>query len=148
MRYYLVENDRITALPVSPAQVSDPVVLLQSPKDLDVRRFPTARLLALFNALPGIEPVKRFTDRKAAVKRLWAAFEALPLGSSGRDSKQNRLIALMQRPKGACIQELMEATGWQAHSVRGVVSGTLRKKLGLNVIMDVNGNSRVYRIAG
>jgi hypothetical protein len=146
MRYYLIESERVTALPVSPAEISDFAVLLQFPKDLDGRRFPTARVLALFNSVSGIEPVKRFTNRKAAVKRLWAALEALPLGSSGRDSKQNRLIALMQRPSGACMAELMEATGWKAHSVRGVVSATLRKKLGLNVALGVNGNTRVYRI--
>jgi hypothetical protein len=41
----------------------------------------------------------------------------------------------------------MEATGWQAHSVRGVLSGTLRKKLGLAVSSSAEGNGRVYRIA-
>lgn len=147
MRYYLIENDRVTALPAVPAQVPNDAILLQSAKDLDGRRFPIARLLTLYNAIPGLEPVKRFTDRKAGVKRLWLALETLPLGSAGRDSKQNRLITLMQRPDGACMAELMEATGWQAHSVRGVVSATLRKKLGLNVALEETGNSRVYRIA-
>jgi hypothetical protein len=39
----------------------------------------------------------------------------------------------MKRPDGATTKELMKATGWQAHSVRGFVSGTIRKKMGLAV---------------
>jgi len=63
------------------------------------------------------------------------------------NSKQARLIALLQRPQGASVEELMESTGWQQHSVRGALSGVLRKKLGLNVVSVKDGNGRVYRIA-
>jgi hypothetical protein len=48
-------------------------------------------------------------------------------------TKQARIIALLQRPEGASIGEIVAATGWQAHSARGMISGGLRKKLGLAV---------------
>lgn len=53
-----------------------------------------------------------------------------------RDSKQARLIAQLHATSGATLKEMMALTGWQAHTVRGMVSGKLRKKLGLNVICD------------
>lgn len=61
--------------------------------------------------------------------------------------KQAILIARMQRKDGATIDELVRATGWQAHSVRGAISGTLKKKLGLSVISErVEGRGRVYSV--
>ncbi len=66
--------------------------------------------------------------------------------SSG--SKIDGLIILLRRKTGATISEAMEATGWQAHSVRGAISGTLKKKQGLTVASEVEGaRGRVYRIA-
>jgi len=66
--------------------------------------------------------------------------------SSG--SKIDGLITLLRRKTGATISDAMEATGWQAHSVRGAISGTLKKKQGLTVTSEVEGaRGRVYRIA-
>lgn len=48
-------------------------------------------------------------------------------------TKQAQIIALLQRPEGASIAEIVEATGWQAHSARGLISGALKKKLGLAI---------------
>lgn len=63
------------------------------------------------------------------------------------NTKQASLIALLRRKRGATIAELSDATGWQAHSVRGAISGTLKKKLGLIVASEaVDGRGRVYRI--
>jgi DNA-binding MarR family transcriptional regulator len=63
-------------------------------------------------------------------------------------SKQALLIDLLKRKGGATIDELVTATGWQAHSVRGAISGALKNKLGLAVASaKVDGRGRVYRIA-
>ena len=62
-------------------------------------------------------------------------------------TKQALLIDLLARENGATISEAVEVTGWQPHSVRGAISGTLKKKLGLDVISQkVQGGSRVYQI--
>ena len=63
-------------------------------------------------------------------------------------TKQARLIDLLRRKQGATVAEIGEATGWQAHSVRGAISGLVRKKLGLTVVSEVvEGRGRVYRTA-
>lgn len=62
-------------------------------------------------------------------------------------TKLGALIAALRKPQGATIPELMQATGWQAHSVRGAMSGNLKKKLKLEVVSEVIENrGRVYRI--
>ncbi len=146
MRIYLVRDHHVTVTTAVPAPVPADTNVLQSTKDLDARRFPTSRLIAIWNALPGATAVRRFTDRKAAVKRVWTALESLPLASGRSDSKQALLITLLQRPEGAAMDELTTATGWQPHSVRGVLSGVLKKKLGLKVVSARDEDRRVYRI--
>ena len=64
-----------------------------------------------------------------------------------KPGKIDKIIAMMRRPKGATINDLTKATAWQAHSVRGAISGTLRKKQGLNVLSEKSGDVRLYRIA-
>ena len=62
-------------------------------------------------------------------------------------TKSEKIIQLLKRPSGTTIAELQKATGWQAHSVRGFLSGTLKKQMGLNVISEkVEGGERRYRI--
>jgi len=58
-------------------------------------------------------------------------------------TKQAQIIALLQRPEGASIGEIVDATGWQAHSARGMISGALKKKLGLAITSrkDANGGT-------
>ncbi len=63
------------------------------------------------------------------------------------DSKQVLVIGLLQRPEGATIAQIMEATGWQQHTVRGTLAGTLKKRLGLSIESSKEaGGQRVYRI--
>ncbi len=71
-----------------------------------------------------------------------------PVPSARAGTKQALLIDLMKRKNGATIDEAVAATGWQRHSVRGAISGTLKKKLGLAVTSEnLEGRGRVYRIA-
>jgi hypothetical protein len=62
-------------------------------------------------------------------------------------TKSENIIKLLKRPSGATMAELQKATGWQPHSVRGFLSGTLKKQMGLNVISEkVEDGERRYRI--
>jgi hypothetical protein len=64
-----------------------------------------------------------------------------------RPSKQDAVIAMLRRTGGATVDEVASATGWQRHTVRGVFSGTLKKKLGLTLASAREARGRVYRIA-
>ena len=122
-------------------------------------KWPASRLVDIWNSLPGQTAVKKFTSRKTAVTRIWLAIQTLdanvgahgprvaakkgrrarnanpnPKTPTARDgSKKADILALLHRQGGATLQELMSATGWQAHSIRGFISGTLGKKMGLTV---------------
>ncbi|MCC5993844.1 MAG: DUF3489 domain-containing protein [Rhodobacteraceae bacterium] len=62
-------------------------------------------------------------------------------------TKQAQIIALLQRPEGASIAEIVEATGWKAHTARGAISGALKKKLGLPITAaKAEGRGTVYRL--
>jgi len=62
-------------------------------------------------------------------------------------TKLAALVMTLRRPQGATSLQLMLATGWQPHTVRGAISGMLRKKLGLNVVLAHNDTGeRVYRV--
>ena len=50
-----------------------------------------------------------------------------------RVTKQERMLTLLSRPEGASIEEMMQATDWQQHSVRGFLAGTVKKKLGFSL---------------
>ena len=64
------------------------------------------------------------------------------------NTKQAKLVALLRRPSGATIADLTRATGWQKHTVRGVLSGALKKKLGLTITSEKpEGKDRVYRLS-
>ena len=80
------------------------------------------------------------TRKKAAVKTPRATRE---------NTKQVRLIEMLKRPKGASIDEIVEALEWQPHTVRGAIAGALKKKLGLDVTSEKDEKrGRVYKIAG
>lgn len=69
-----------------------------------------------------------------------------PAASSPK-GKLGHLLGLLLRPEGARLDEMCSTTGWQAHSVRGAMSGSLKKKLGLNISSEKTNAGRVYRIA-
>jgi len=93
----------------------------------------------------GIEPV---VVKTVVAMGEHAAKSAAPKPSIQRvGTKQAQVIAMLQRPEGATIAEIVAATAWQAHSARGVISGVLKKKLGLVVgSTKEDGRGSVYRI--
>ena len=77
----------------------------------------------------------------------WHAPAKMKTARTRADSKQALVIGLLQRPEGATIAQIMEATGWQQHTVRGTLAGTLKKRLGLTINSSKEtGGQRVYRI--
>lgn len=64
------------------------------------------------------------------------------------NTKQAQIIAMLQRPEGATINQIIEVTGWQPHTVRGTLAGAFKKKLGLLIVSEKDSQAnRVYRIA-
>ena len=64
------------------------------------------------------------------------------------NSKQAQVIAMLKRPEGATIEQICEATQWQAHTVRGTFAGAFKKKLGLEITSTKEvGGQRIYRVA-
>ena len=98
---------------------------------------------------PRARSTKGTPTRKAAKKARRRATSNKAHGTARGGTKQAILIEMLRRPKGATIEQMATRTGWQAHSVRGAISGTLRKKLRLAVTSEkVEGSGRVYRITG
>ena len=142
--------------------------------------WPITRFVEVWNGFAGVvpfsdlKPVKKFTDRKTAVARIWKAVQALtptaasqgapdaPKAAKSRKartqekdaaparegSKKAIVLDMLRRPEGATLADIQSATGWQAHSVRGFISGALGKKMGLTVesFKSADG-ARGYRIA-
>src|SRR5260370_28766125 len=151
MCIYIIGNDGITLYREAPTIVNEGEIAVASNGELHAAPISGKQLLALWNALPGVEKRRKIGDRKALVDQLWSAIEALPepepQSDTKRPSKQDVVIAMLRQPEGATVDEVASVTGWQRHTVRGVFSGTLKKKLGLIRASDTEEGGRVYRIA-
>ena len=151
MRTYIIGNDGIALCRETPAAVNDGEMVVSSKEELLAAPLNGKRLLALWNALPGVEKRRRVGDRAALIEQLWSAIERLPepepRGDPQRPTKQDVVIAMLRQPEGATVDEVASVTGWQRHTVRGVFSGTLKKKLGLTLASTKEERGRVYRIA-
>ena len=151
IRIYIIGNDGITLCREAQATVNEGEIAVASKEELHAAPLSGKRLLSLWNALPGVEKRKKVGDPDALIDQLWSAIEALPdpepQSDAKRPSKQDEVIAMLQRPEGATVDEVATATGWQRHTVRGVFSGTLKKKLGLTLASGKEERGRVYRIA-
>lgn len=69
--------------------------------------------------------------------------KALPKSPS---SKLDKIVSALRAPKGATIAQLVALTGWQTHSVRGALSGALKKQRGFTITSTKPGNERIYKI--
>jgi len=97
----------------------------------------------------GIEP-ERATDAptEEAAPDTPAEPDSAPKPRTPREgTKQAKLIAMLRADGGATIEEIMTATNWASHTIRGAMAGALKKKLGLEVTSEkVDGRGRCYRI--
>src|SRR5262249_52389104 len=152
MRIYIIGNDGIRLCHEAPATVTEGEMAVASKEELHAAPLSGKRLLALWNALLGVEKRRKIGDRGALIDRLWSGIEALPEPEppfeAKRRSKQDEVIAMLRRAEGATVDEMARATGWQHHTVRGVFSGTLKKKLGLTLASAKEERGRVYRVGG
>lgn len=95
----------------------------------------------------GIEPEGTSTAPESAPDTPAEQTEAPKARIPREGTKQAALIAMLRAPGGASIAEIVAATGWQPHTVRGAMAGALKKKLGLEVASEkVEGRGRVYRL--
>ena len=119
--------------------------------------WPLKRLVALWNDLPGVPPVQKFTNREIALERIWRflhpAEQTTPRKAAEQKnpfregSKAAQVYALLGRPEGATRREIEQLTGWQRHSVRGFLSAGVRKQ-GYKLRLFLRAGERVYRLKG
>jgi hypothetical protein len=134
---------------------SDGALTFSSERELRklVAQWPGARLVELWNQLPGVKRVTRFTDRDAAIRRIWNAIQDLPSAgrvphgkTHDRSTKTERVVALLRNSSGASLRAIMDLTGWQPHSVRGFISAQLGKRMGFKIQSFKRDSERIYRI--
>jgi hypothetical protein len=105
-------------------------------------------------AAPDVSTQAKSSERPGRAKRLGAKKTAAVSAKATKassdqvnpDSKQDRIVALLQRPEGATLDVLVKETQWQKHSVRGFLAGTVRKKLKLPLLSEKIDGVRTYRI--
>jgi hypothetical protein len=84
------------------------------------------------NKAPRTDRSKRVTNGKASTIR--------------EGSKLETILSLLRSKEGATLEQLTKATGWQSHSVRGMMSGTIKKKMGLSIHSEKLEGVRTYKI--
>ncbi len=143
--------------------------------------WPIARFAEVWNGFAGVvpfdslKPIKKFTDRKTAIARIWKAIQVLTPAPAQHaataapkkakatkeakpkdgarppreGSKKAIVLDLLKRTEGATLKEIMSATAWEAHSVRGFISGSLGKKMGLKIESEKRADGvRAYKLCG
>ena len=95
---------------------------------------------------PKPQPAKVKTTGPTAAKA--ARGTKAKAGGLRPTSKIGKVVEMLRKPGGATTKAIMAATDWQAHTVRGVIAGAIKKKLGLKVLAETKNDERVYRIGG
>ena len=91
--------------------------------------------------------LKKAKSAKKAIPAKKASKSAEKATGARDSSKTATILEMLKRPDGATAKELLKATGWQPHSLRGFLSGTISKKLGLTVVSTKNGyGERAYSV--
>ena len=115
--------------------------------------WPGHRLVEIWNKLPKVKKVFRFTNRRTAVHRIWTAVQELTPPKSGSaaagsdgGTKTERIVALLKSHSGASLGAIMDLTGWQSHSIRGFISAQLSKRMGFQIQSFKRNGERIYRI--
>jgi hypothetical protein len=179
MTTFAIDTDNTITAYIAGESIPEGQVRFASEKELTklAASWPAERLVEIWNGFAGVppfgdlKPVKKFTDRKTAVARIWRAVQALtptvaphvapvapkkaksskeatPPKDAREGSKKAIVLELLRRPEGATLADIQSATGWQPHSVRGFISGALGKKMGLTVeSFKTPEGARAYRIA-
>ena len=99
-------------------------------------------------AKPHVTNRRTYAARAAAKSGKKTARASKAPASARRGTKTAKILALLRRPAGASLPELRKATGWQAHSVRGFLSGAIKKKMGLRIdSVSREDGERAYRVA-
>jgi hypothetical protein len=115
-----------------------------------LKRKPTSRATDGKTKTP--DAVKRTTTREAVQLKpdtkptIHQQSRSASQPTPRRQSKKSHIIAMLRAPGGATIEAMACAVGWQPHSVRGFLSGVVRKRLGLTLVSADGENGRVYRI--
>src|SRR5690349_23228295 len=87
MRTYIIGNDGIALCRKAPATVSEGEIVVASKEELHAAPLSGKRLLALWNALPGVDKRRKVGDREVLIEQLWSAIEALPRSGAARRPK-------------------------------------------------------------
>jgi hypothetical protein len=157
MPFHLTRDGVMTAIPADSLDRANAIASRDEWETI-AGTWPLKRLVAIWNALPDVKPVEKFTNRQIALERIWRAIES-PEKAEGRaqskseqtktrfreGSKAAQVYALLCRPEGATVHEIQDLTGWQRHSVRGFLSASVPKQ-GRRMRSFERQGERVYRV--
>jgi hypothetical protein len=158
MRYVISKDNRVQVLREGVPQPENADLVFSGSEELQAGTsgWTMGRLVLVWNKLPGCRPVARFENRRIALERLWRAIQNVPkrirpprsadASQAARPNKTELVISMLRAPEGATLDELVAATKWQAHSVRGFLSRKVSRDLGLPLQSYQRDGHRVYAV--